>query len=246
MTDDDFSAEDERDLMAAALALGLLDGEEEARARDLAAREPDFALAVARWRGRLAGLSDEIEPVEPPAELFARIQRAIAARKMAANDNRLQRSLAWWRGAAGTAGAIAAALALVLVLRPTDVTPPTAPATVQPEPQPPLVATIAGDASELKMVASFDPATRKLLVTAAVPDTIAPGRSRQLWMIPAGGKPVPMGVMHGAPLQQVLTEAQAAQFAPGLTLAVSDEPEGGSPTGQPTGAVLATGTLARV
>ena len=29
----------------------------------------------------------------------------------------------------------------------------------------------------------------------------------------------------------------------GLTLAISDEPPGGSPTGQPTGAVLAVGTV---
>ena len=32
----------------------------------------------------------------------------------------------------------------------------------------------------------------------------------------------------------------------GSVLAISDEPEGGSPTGAPTGAVLATGELTRV
>lgn len=246
--DDDFSAEDERDLLAASFALGLAEGEEEARARQLVNSDAGFAGAVARWRGRLAGLADEGEAVEPPAELFGRIEQAIGgASSRPANDNGLAGKLAWWRGVAGMTGAVAAALALLLLVRPAQVITPAATPIEQPQPQGALVATIAGDSSALKMVATFDPGTRKLVVAAAVRDKVGKGRSRQLWMIPAGGKPVPMGVMGpGEPLQATLDADQAAQFAPGLTLAVSDEPEGGSPTGQPTGAVLATGTLARV
>jgi anti-sigma-K factor RskA len=37
--------------------------------------------------------------------------------------------------------------------------------------------------------------------------------------------------------------AQAGRLKPGATLAVSVEPVGGSPTGQPTGPVILTGKL---
>jgi anti-sigma-K factor RskA len=42
-----------------------------------------------------------------------------------------------------------------------------------------------------------------------------------------------------------LAAPMADQFAEGATLAISVEPAGGSPTGQPTGAVIAAGKLER-
>ena len=46
-------------------------------------------------------------------------------------------------------------------------------------------------------------------------------------------------------VHRVLAADVASHFASGGTIAVSDEPAGGSPTGQPTGAVLAAGGLAK-
>jgi anti-sigma-K factor RskA len=40
--------------------------------------------------------------------------------------------------------------------------------------------------------------------------------------------------------------ADRGRIAPGATLAISIEPLGGSPTGLPTGPVVATGVVARV
>ena len=57
---------DEPDATAAEHALRLLTGDELRAAEARAASEPGFAAEVARWRGRLAPLADEIEETSPP------------------------------------------------------------------------------------------------------------------------------------------------------------------------------------
>ncbi len=66
-------------------------------------------------------------------------------------------------------------------------------------------------------------------------------------MIPAGGTPHSLGLLanHGG-TALTLTADNRARIAAGATLAVSLEPLGGSPTGLPTGPVVATGALLRV
>ncbi|MBT9264768.1 anti-sigma factor [Pseudomonas sp. MG-9] len=70
-------------------------------------------------------------------------------------------------------------------------------------------------------------------------------RSLELWAIPADGKPISLGVIPvGGKGKVELNEAQQALIGKPIALAVSLEPKGGSPTGQPTGPVLYQGALA--
>jgi anti-sigma-K factor RskA len=67
----------------------------------------------------------------------------------------------------------------------------------------------------------------------------------ELWLIPAGDKPHSLGLI--SPAQPVLIEVPrglVARMSPDTALAISMEPPGGSPTGQPSGPVLASGKLA--
>jgi anti-sigma-K factor RskA len=74
---------------------------------------------------------------------------------------------------------------------------------------------------------------------------VDPGRSLELWAIPADGKPISLGVIPAGGKGRVeLTEAQKTLISKPVALAVSLEPKGGSPTGQPTGPVLYQGALA--
>lgn len=74
---------------------------------------------------------------------------------------------------------------------------------------------------------------------------VDPGRSLELWAIPADGKPISLGVIPAGGKGKVeLNEAQKALIGKPIALAVSLEPKGGSPTGQPTGPVLYQGALA--
>lgn len=70
-------------------------------------------------------------------------------------------------------------------------------------------------------------------------------RSLELWVIPADGKPISLGVIPAGGKGKVeLSEAHKVLISKPIALAVSLEPKGGSPTGQPTGPVLYQGRLA--
>ncbi|QBX43820.1 anti-sigma factor [Pseudomonas fluorescens] len=93
----------------------------------------------------------------------------------------------------------------------------------------------------LKVEAHADYLQFEPLTLAAV----GPDRSLELWAIPADGKPISLGVIPAGGKGKVeLSAAQKVLIGQPIALAVSLEPKGGSPTGQPTGPVLYQGALA--
>lgn len=226
------SASDEDDLLAAELALGLLDEAEAAAAHDRLRHDAAFAHAHARWQAYAAGLAADLGETPP-----ARVWSAILA-QLPANDN-LVTSMRLWR-----AGAIAASL-LVLALGINDwqrahfAPPPPAPLrAAQPAP---LVAVLSGKAGVVSV--NFDPASGRL--ASVVSGVDAGPRAVELWVIPADGRPRSLGLLSQAhPGWRRAPGRASAALQAGVTLAVSLEPAGGSPTGLPTGPVILTGKLA--
>ena len=159
MTDERPLDPEERDLLAAELALGLLTGAELARAAALARSDAEFSRLVGRWSGRLSPLLDEIPAATPPARLWPAIEAHIRPAERPSNVVVLRRRVTLWRAYAAGATAIAASLALVLVTRPAQVPAPAAGA--------PLAATMAAADSPARLVATWDPASRSLIVAAA-------------------------------------------------------------------------------
>lgn len=250
MSDDAFAPEEERDLLAAEYVLRLLDGEELLAARGRLTGDSAFATAVESWERRLAPMFEAVEEVPPPAEIWRRIEQAIGSEgTAAANDNvvQLRRRERLWKGYAAGMTALAAGLALFLGLR---VAQPDAP---MPQPQPApaaqaptLVASLSTEGGEATLAVTVSPDGRSVLVTPTRMAAVS-GHSHELWLIPASGTPVSLGVIapdtprrHSVPAQ-VVAEVKAQ-----TTLAVSVEPEGGSTTGAPTGPVVATAPLRQI
>ncbi|WEK43429.1 MAG: anti-sigma factor [Candidatus Sphingomonas colombiensis] len=208
------------DMTAAELALGLLDGEERAAALRRVLADPAFAREVEDWRHRLAGLFDDYAEVEAPESVAKRL--AVPVR---------QRRGAWPIITMLTA--LAAAVALFFV--------------VKPEPSPVLphqvmVASLLLNDKTAALPAVVDLTASEIRIGGAA---LAPGgKSAQLWMIGGDGVPRPMGLLATAgPTRIALSGDARAGLAAGVTLAVSIEPDGGSPTGKPTGPVVASGKL---
>ena len=108
--------------------------------------------------------------------------------------------------------------------------------------QPPLVAAIDGGGHH-HFVATVD-ARRGTI--AVVPAAYAPNATRvpELWLIPPGDKPHALGLLRADRTVTItIPAALIARTTSNAVLAVSLEPPGGSPTGQPTGPVIATGKL---
>ena len=237
------------ELLAIELALGLLDPIERAAAERRAEEDPAFAALYERWHARALALLEGREE-RPPQHVWTAI-----ARRLPANDD--GRAVRRWQAATGVAASIALALGATLALR-REPSPAPAPVPVErppvpveqpgpvdrPAPERPLVAVLASPERDDVVAISFDPTNRR---ATALPRRLSTGgREAQLWVIPAGGKPVSAGLLMPSGRTSLSTEPRvAALMVPGATLAVSLEPRGGSRTGGPTGPVILTGTIAR-
>lgn len=231
---------DEQEALAQEYALQLLSGEELRVAAGRISSDPAFAQDVARWRGRLAPMLDEIGPSEPPSALWMRIDRATG--DGASNVVILRRRVSRWRAAAAGMTAVAASLGAALYLQPKAV--PVPPPFERPAAAAPLVAMLAPDGKASKVVVSWDPSARQLVL--AVPGELPAdaAHSHELWVIPTNGKPHSLGTLSdGTKMHMRLADALAQLLQRGATIAISVEPKGGSPTGQPTGPVVVSGAL---
>jgi anti-sigma-K factor RskA len=234
---------EERDQLAAEFALGVLDGAELRDARALAMSDAQFREAVGRWSGRLAPLLDDVELAAPPEGLWSKIEQRLASDVAGSNVIALRRRVNLWRGATAALTAIAASLALVLVTRPPERVEVPVPVPAQQQASAPMVATL-GDKGTTKMVASWNPGDRMLVVAASADMPVDNAHAHELWVIPAGGKPMSLGTMPGGRhMAMEVPEQLSSKLVDGATLAVSVEPAGGSKTGAPTGPVVASGAL---
>ncbi|HEY4142023.1 MAG TPA: anti-sigma factor [Pseudolabrys sp.] len=221
----------EDDLLAAELALGVLADAERAAAQSRAAQEPSFAALVAAWEERLAPLAAEIADLPAPPQIWERVTAAINADSPAEKQSAgWWQSLAFWRGLSLATGALAAACIGALIY-------------LGNAPQnTPLTAGIDGGGHR-HFVATIDTRTGNIAVVPAAYSADAT-REPELWLIPADGKPRPLGMLRADRAVTIKIPSELAALTVGnAVLAVSLEPRGGSPTGQPTGPVIATGKL---
>lgn len=226
----------ERERLAAEMALRVLEGQELLDAQNLLHSDPAFAAEVADWEARLAPLIDEIGSVRPDGAMWERIRKAIGSEP--ATVVSLKRKLRLWQ-IGGIAAAAAACMSLFLI---TTHREPVAPPAIDGS-APILVASLASETEPASMAVTFLPRTRSLIVT---PGRLRPREQRatELWVIPAGEAPISLGLVRTDSVERKTLSADlAAKLTSGSTIAVSDEPAGGSPTGQPTGNVLAAGAL---
>ena len=232
----------ETEALAAEHALGVLSGRERAEAEARSARDPAFAALVDDWRGRLSPMLDEAPATAPPPRVWTAVERALPA-----NDNAAgRRRLAFWRSATvGSLGLAAASLAVAVMLaaRP--------PVVLQaPAPAPILNAHLMSPTDQVRpmFVAAYDPARRALIVTSLATPGGDPDHVHELWVIPADGKPHPIGMIEpGQSKAMPMPKAMAPMFAPGSAIAVSVEPPGGSPKKTaPSGPIAAMGRLSKI
>ena len=222
-------------LIAAEYVLGVLGAEERREVERRLAQEPALASEVAFWEGRLGGIADAVAPVTPPPNAWSRIEAAVAAsadRRQTSSS--LWQNVAFWRGFGLGAATLAAVSIAALVY-----------IGLVPAARPPLMATLAGSSGQPNFVAAVTATGNDLVVVPAALLTNDP-RAMELWLILPGPnqRPHSLGLIQpGQPIRLTIPPDLAGQLTPDAALAVSLEPPGGSPTGQPTGPVIASGKL---
>jgi anti-sigma-K factor RskA len=214
--------------VAGEYVLGVLNAAERRAFEARMAQEPALRAEVEYWERRLGVLASELKPIDPPPRVWANIESALSPRPA---ESGFWQHLPFWRWAAIGSAAVAAAslIALVYIARVSTANEP-------------LVATLqAGGQS--RFVAAVDSGGKGLtIVPAALPDLGQ--RALELWLIAPGDHPRSLGLIEpGRPVHIDLPSELIERVRPAATLAVSSEPPGGSPTGLPTGPVIASGKL---
>jgi anti-sigma-K factor RskA len=234
MTDDRTTIPEEGGkLTAAEYVLGVLGAAERRQAQQRLVHDQAFADEVAFWEERLGAFADGVAPVAPPGRTWSRIARKIKMRDPSAPSESLWQSLAFWRSfAIGSAVLAAASIGALTFIE------------ISPPPRAPLMATLGVSGGQPTFVATVDPGGTSLVVVPAALLAADP-RALELWLIPAGDKPHSLGLIEpGRPVRLGVPRDLVEHIGADATLAVSMEPPGGSPTGQPTGPVIASGKLA--
>jgi anti-sigma-K factor RskA len=230
----DYSRPGLPDRLAGDYVAGTLRGGARRRFETLLLAHPSMRAAVDEWESRLMPLTAGLQPEAPPPALWKRIESRIgpAAVAPAARAPWWDR-LGLWRAVSALASLAAIGLA-VLLAHPEAARPPVI-VVLTPTGAP------EGAVVPASFVAGISSDGSSLVTRPLVNVRLEANRSLELWALPASGTaPRSLGLI-SARGATVLKRPEVLKGAGGL--AVSLEPEGGSPTGAPTGPVLYAGKL---
>jgi anti-sigma-K factor RskA len=243
----------EREVLAAEIALRLLEEEDLDAAMADMASDPELAELVHAWEQRLAPMAQVLLPVQPLPETWPRIAAALTPSASASNDNeplareaqRLRARLRRWQW--GSVAAAATALVIGLLGAPflqpgqQPSQPPLAPA------EAPLFASLpVGGPEGPRLDLTYLPQSGDLVVLAGgvAGDGV---HDHELWLVAPDTKPISIGVIASGQERRVhVPAAVAARIGAGLGVVLTREPLGGAPPGGSAGPVVAEGIFAKI
>jgi anti-sigma-K factor RskA len=224
------------EVLAGEYVLGVLSLQDRKVVEERMRHDRPFAAIVSRWETNLSSFNDEYEGVSPARETFKQIEARLFGdpERMPSFSRGLWNSAIFWRSL--TFASLAVALGAVVFA--SGIVP-------QPKSPAPLIAELSAEGSNVNLLASYEAQTGRLRI---VP--VASGKpeekSLELWVVPGSGAPQSLGIFKAGESGELVVPADLrGHVSDGATLAVSLEPFGGSPTGAPTGPVVASGAAHR-
>jgi anti-sigma-K factor RskA len=221
----------ETDIEAGEYVIGTLSADERRAVEDALAHDSSVRAAVETWQRHLAPLSLTLDEVSPPDHIWPEIEQRLSSADTAPTPVvLLRRSRDRWRAAALTIAAIAAGFVAATVDR------------LLKAPQMPrgdYVAVVNRPGDQPALIIRVDLASQRVFVRP-VATNVPPGHSLELWYIGDHKTPKSMGLIDKADRDIPWPAGASIEKA---DFAVSVEPQGGSPTGAPTGPVVYSGQL---
>lgn len=232
---------EEKSAWAGEYVLGTLSADERRRLESSLPSDPELAAAVRYWEETLIGLTSAIPPVAPPPAIWNRIAVATGATTNSSEApdlvERLKRRIAGWRLATVGAGALAVALGALVIAGPLLDSEPAV------EDGERYVAVVDRGEDLPALLVDVDTRTGVIAVVS-VSSAAPPGRSHELWYIAEGEAPRSLGLVDTVGAELQISVDQVTGFHPdGALFAITEEPLGGSPTGEPTSTPIFTGQL---
>ncbi|MCW9029764.1 MAG: anti-sigma factor [Kangiella sp.] len=190
------------------------------RFKKLMVRHGHLQQAVWHWEQILNPMAEELAPVVPDSQVWQSITERLGWAK--------SRVRTWW----AVSGWLATATSLLLVAYLWTIQP-----VVSPQ-QPQALAVLQVEQNQPAWVVQKT-GDRLSVSVNALPD-IQANQDFELWMLPANGQaPISLGLLPKTGNKELVVSTQLPDLIQS-GLAVSIEPENGSPTGTPTGPVILT------
>lgn len=233
---DRYQSPDVYEALAGDYVLGQMPIHARRRFQQLMDERPYLQHAVLRWERRLNPLGAGLSGRKPPRRVWYRIKSEIAAlekRKRTERNKRVWDSILIWR----TATVITAVMLMATLLL----------TNIMPQPpvlmMPSYVAVLANEENKPMFVATANEEPMQMTVKMMEGAQMPSDKDFELWCrMKESGKLWSMGVLaHNNETTFPLTETDWRTFNSTTSLAISVEPKGGSPTGNPTGPVMYKG-----
>lgn len=222
------------EVLAGEYVLGVLSLEDRQKVETRMRSDRPFAAIVSRWEQNLSSFNDEYDVILPPASVFPKVEKRIFGDRKR-RPGGVWNSLAVWRGLTFASLVLAAGAIFY------DASGSLKGRSGAKQ----LVADLAVPASvngALNLVASYDTVSGRLKITP-VAAAQTEKKSLELWLIKGSNPAQALGVLPQTGEGEIAIPADMRkEFGEGATIAISVEPFGGSPSGAPTGPVIAAGT----
>jgi anti-sigma-K factor RskA len=238
MTETNSSISD-TELLAAEYVLGQLRGEERMAAKTQMVTDAELRHWVNWWEQRLFSLSLHPEPVEPRKQVWERLYARLfsLADENDTETNGERRNTTAKLGSNWGLSWFTAALAGFALMAMTALTTIYVDGQLVPSREAPThYASLESGGVINHIIERY--ANGDIASIAVHPSVATDERVLELWAIAGDGKPVSLGLLPAKGKQLVSAPASIKNLTGSLTLAVSVEPHGGSPTGLPTGPVV--------
>jgi anti-sigma-K factor RskA len=219
--------------LSAEYVLGTLRGSARDRFDRLKAKDPKVQESVWYWETQLNVMATEVKPVEPPLDIWDTIVRRL---QFKASDNAPKRDnvselpprkSSVWQWATGFAMAASLVLAVLLFQETSSIDAPVE-----------SIAVFSNEDEQVLWSVDFTPT--KLTIKATQQLTQLDDNDYQLWIVPkSGDAPISVGLLPQRG-EATIEGSLALDYTEIAAMAVSLEPLGGSPTGQPTTVLFAT------
>ena len=227
-----------RTRLASEYVLGTMKGGARRRFDEYLKHDAALRAEVARWETHLMPLNERLQPVPPHTRVWEKIAARIGGLK---TDMTLEKkpvglweSIAFWRNLGlGASGVAVALLAAMLILKPID--------------QSPMLTAVLAEDDNIARVFIEQPKSGLLMVKMVTPWQTMNGMALQLWVVPKNGTPRSLGLINDTGETRLSLAGMDQKLSDGLVFAISKEPPGGSPTGQPSpGSVMCKGAIAHL
>ncbi|MEQ1517914.1 MAG: anti-sigma factor, partial [Usitatibacteraceae bacterium] len=217
-----------RSRLASEYVLGTLRGAARRRFEDHVQRDGTdgpLRAEVSKWENHLMPLAERLSPVDPHERVWRKIQSRIDGANRGAGTAKskasLWESLAFWRSFSLGTGALAAVLlSTVIALRSGD--------------QSPMLTAVLAEDNNTARAFIEQPKSGMLMVKMVTPWKTMNGMALELWVVPKNGAPRSLGIINESGETKLVLRGIDEKLADGLVFALSKEPPGGSPTGQPS------------